>query len=118
MAKNEYELILAIVNKGCTDLVMNAASKAGARGGTITPARGTANSELTKFYGISVSPEKEAVFIVVPFAIRDQVMKQIYDEAGIETRGQGIIISLPITDAVGLVSTDETAEEKKKEINE
>lgn len=115
MAKNDYELVLAIVNKGCTDLVMNAASKAGARGGTITAARGTANTELTKFYGISVSPEKEAVFIVVPYLIKDQVMKQIYDEAGIGTQGQGIIISLPITDAIGLAPIEVKKEENANE---
>lgn len=113
MENKKYELILVIVNKGTTDLVMNAARKAGSKGGTITGARGTANPELSKFYGISVTPEKEVVFIVVPSDIKDNVMKQIYDEAGIKTQGQGIILSLPITDAVGfspIVKAEENEE--------
>ena len=108
-----YELIVTIVNKGATDLVMNAANKSGARGGTISVARGTGNPELAKHYGIVVQPEKEIVFIVVQKEVKDRVMKAIYEEAGIGTQGQGILISLPITDAVGL--TPVITEEKKTE---
>lgn len=100
--KEQFELILVIVNKGTTDLVMSAAWKAGSTGGTISVARGTANPEMTKFYGINIQPEKEVVFIVVPLSIKDKVMKQIYDDAGLSSKGQGIIISLPINDTVGL----------------
>ena len=98
----KYELILAIVNKGSTDLVMNAAREAGSKGGTITVARGTGNPELAKFYGIVIQPEKEVVFIVVEKEKKDAVMKKIYEDAGIGTQGQGIIISLPVIEALGL----------------
>ena len=114
MQNNEFELILVIVNKGTTDLVMSAAWKAGSTGGTITVARGTANPEMTKFYGINVQPEKEVVFIVVPVDIKDKVMKTIYDEAGLSSKGQGIIISLPIVDTVGLPSPKKKTEEENK----
>ncbi len=97
----KYSLLIIIINKGSTDLVMNAARKAGSTGGTIAVARGTGNPNVAKFYGIAIQPEKEMVFIVVDVTIKDKVMKQIYDEAGLETVGQGIIFSLPITDAVG-----------------
>ncbi|MFA6829233.1 MAG: P-II family nitrogen regulator [Bacilli bacterium] len=105
--KREYSLILAIVNKGNTDLVMQAARKAGSRGGTISVARGTGNPELAKTYGLVIQPEKEMVFIVVSNDIKDEVMKQIYDDAGISTQGSGIIVSLPISDAIGLDPLDE-----------
>ncbi len=110
--KNEYSLILAIVNKGNTDLVMEAARKAGAKGGTITVARGTGNPNLAKEYGIVIQPEKEMVFIVVPKDTKDAVMKAVYDEAGIKTKGMGIVVSLPILDTVGL---DGTHQEYSKE---
>lgn len=100
--ENDFELIMAIVNKGLTDLVMEAARKKGARGGTISVARGTGNSELAKYYGVVIQPEKEIVYIVVRKDIKDDVMKAIYDEAGLDSKGQGIIISLPISDTVGL----------------
>ncbi len=108
----KYELILAIVNKGSTDLVMNAANAAGGKGGTISVARGTGNPELAKFYGVVIQPEKEIVFIVVEKSIKDAVMKKIYDDAGIGTKGQGIIISLPITDTVGLTPIKEMDEKE------
>jgi nitrogen regulatory protein PII len=102
--KNDVKrsLLIAIVNSGNTDLVMTAARKAGARGGTISVARGTGNPETAAFYGIVIQPEKELVYMVVENEIKDKVMKQIYDDAGLETQGAGIIFSLPITDAIGL----------------
>ena len=41
-----YELIIAIANEGSTDLVMNAARAAGARGGTVLHGKGTAAKPL------------------------------------------------------------------------
>lgn len=111
--KQRYELVMAIVNKGTTDLVMNAARKAGGKGGTITTARGTGNPEEAKFYGIAIQPDKEIVFIVVLSELKDKVMKQIYEEAGLGKQGQGIILSLPILDAVGLMPFEENKEENK-----
>jgi hypothetical protein len=37
--KDDYQVVMAIVNDGFTDLVMDAAKKAGARGGTILTAQ-------------------------------------------------------------------------------
>lgn len=100
--KENYSLLVCIVNKGTTDLVMNAARQAGSTGGTIAVARGTGNPELAQFYGLAIQPEKEMVFIVVKKEIKDKVLKAVYDQAGLSTQGQGIIFSLPILDAVGL----------------
>lgn len=95
------ELIFVIVNSGFSDLVMEAAKKKGARGGTIFHARGTGNKEMEKFFGISISPEKEIVIIVVKKEIKDEVLSEIYKDAGLDTNGQGIAFSLPISDIVG-----------------
>jgi nitrogen regulatory protein PII len=103
---NELEtkksLILAIVNHGYSDLVMNAARKAGARGGTVASARGTADPDMASFYGITLTPEKDMVYMVVDSVDRDRIMGVIYEDAGLKSRGNGILFSLPITDAVGL----------------
>ncbi len=95
-------LILAIVNHGFSDLVMNAARKAGARGGTVSSARGTADPEMASFYGITLTPEKDMVYMVVDTPDRDRIMEMIYEDAGLKSKGNGILFSLPITDAVGL----------------
>lgn len=109
-----YEVIFAIVNNGYTDLVMNAAKRAGARGGTIINARGTGNKDIEKFYGVVITPEKQIVMILVPKSIRDAVLEQITLETNIHSKGQGIAFSLPVDGVVGLNSEEETEESESK----
>ena len=101
MEKNGHELIICIVNNGFTDLVMDSARKEGARGGTIFHGRGTGNPEMEKFFGISISPEKEIVIILVEAEIKEAVLKAVNKAAGLETNGKGIAFSLPVSDVVG-----------------
>ena len=63
---NQFEMVFAIVNSGYTEDVMDAVKSCGATGGTILNARGTANHEIEKFFGISISSEKEVVIIIIP----------------------------------------------------
>lgn len=100
--QKNYNLVVAIVNKGYTDLVMEAARNKGARGGTTFVARGTGNKELGSFFGIAIEPEKEIVFIIVDNQIKDDVMLEIYKVAGLETKGMGICFSMNVDDCVGL----------------
>ena len=101
--KDDYQVIMAIVNDGFTDLVMDAAKKAGARGGTIMTAHGTGNKDIEKFFGVVITPEKQIVMILVSKAIKDDVIASIYKEVGINTKGQGIAFSFPAGDVVGIV---------------
>lgn len=100
--ENDFELILVLVNAGYTDQVMDAARKEGARGGTILHARGTATKEMQSKYGIIITPEKELVLILVSKDIKDNILKAVYESAGLQTDGQGIAFSLPVTDVVGM----------------
>lgn len=95
-------MIFCIVNAGFAQSVMESAKKAGARGGTILRARGTANPEAEEFFNITIQPDKEILLIIVPTEIRDQVMHKIYEDAGLAEESQGIAFSLPVTHAVGL----------------
>jgi nitrogen regulatory protein PII len=115
--KSNYEVVMVIVNDGFTDLVMDAAKKAGARGGTILAARGTGNKDIEKFFGVVITPEKQIVMILVPKKIKDQVIANIYKEVGINTKGQGIAFSMPASDVVGIVPNqeEEETEEAKNE---
>ncbi len=97
---NKKELIVCIINNGYADLVMNAARRTGARGGTTFHARGTGNPDIEKFFGISISPDKEVVLIVIDKAIKDEVVSAIYKDAGLDTKGQGIVFTLPVDDFV------------------
>ena len=102
----KYELIVSIVNTGFSDAVMEAAKKAGARGGTVIHGRGTANKESEKFFGITVQPEKELVLIVVPIEIKENVLHTLYKSVGLDTAGHGIAFSLPVDGAVGFTPLD------------
>ena len=113
--KDDYQVVMAIVNDGFTDLVMDAAKKAGARGGTILTAHGTGNTDIAKFFGVVITPEKEIVMILVPKAIKDKVIESIYKEVGINTKGQGIAFSFSCSDVVGIVSDAKPADEKPAE---
>ncbi len=111
--KSPFDLVIAIVNKGYTDLVMEAARRSGARGGTIAVARGTGNKEYEDFYGIVIQPEKEVVFILVPRDITDKVLNAIYKEAGLNTNGQGIAFSIPAGYTAGLTAQQVEFKDKK-----
>lgn len=97
-----HEAIFCIVNSGYSEAVMDAAKKLGARGGTIMNARGTANKEAEKFFNITIQPEKEIVMILVPSALKGDILHALYKQVGLDTPGQGIAFALPVDDVVGL----------------
>ena len=102
MNQSNHELILCVVNAGFSETVMEAATDAGARGGTILNGRGTANKQAESFFHIAIQPEKEVVMILVDKKIKDAVLHALYQKAGLDTMGQGIAFTLPVDDVVGL----------------
>lgn len=94
-------MIITIVDKGNTETVMEAARSAGAGGGTVVRAKGT-GAEIAKFFGVSISEEKEMVYIVARRDNRDAIMKAIMEKAGNNTNAHGVIFSLPVDSVVGL----------------
>lgn len=95
-------LIITIVNRGFSDLVMDAARGAGASGGTILHGRGTGIHEAEQFFGISIQPEKELVLILVNYEERQTVMQAICEKAGLNTEGKGMTFSLPVDEVAGI----------------
>ena len=98
----QYTLVLAVVNHGSVDAVMDAARSEGARGGTVLNARGISREEVEQFLGGSIQAEKEVVFMVVESETRLDVMKAISETAGLRSPGKGVVFSLPVSDAIGL----------------
>ena len=72
-----YELLSVIVNHGSADQVMDAARNAGATGGTVIHARGTARPDDASFFGITIVPEKELVMILSPTGKSERIMESI-----------------------------------------
>lgn len=98
--KTEMELIVAICAKGHSDGIIDAAREAGAQGGTIMKAKGTAAAGTNKFFGMSISDEKEITYIVAKKEIRSDIMKAIAGFAYADD-AHPIVFSLPVTETAG-----------------
>lgn len=90
---DSYEMINVIVNKGYAEDAMAAARKAGAGGGTIINARGTAKEGDAKFLGIEIVPEKEMLLILVPKDKKDEIIKAISELPCLNKAGSGILFT-------------------------
>ena len=101
-----HELIVVILNEGCSDMVMAAARPAGATGGTVLSGKGTGARESEKFLGISLASEKDVVLIVAEKAKKSAIMKAIMEKAGPGTEAAAICFSLPVTAVEGLRRID------------
>lgn len=106
MEENKFELVVCIVNAGFSQNVMEAARAAGAKGGTILRARGSANPEAEEFFNIKIQPDKELVMILVPKQIKDEVIRTVYKEAGLGEEANGIAFSLPVNRTTTLKTED------------
>ena len=101
----DHDLIVAIYEKGYTDLVMDAAREAGARGGPTIRAKGT-GAGAEKFFGISLAEEKEIVFIVSGGEKKKDIMKAIMQKAGVDTKAHALVFSLPVSETAGFRFAD------------
>ena len=111
--KFEHEVIFCIVNSGYSDVVMDTARELGAGGGTVIHARGTANLEAEKAYGITIQPDKEIVMILVPTNLKNDILHALYKSVGLKTPGQGIAFAMPVDGAVGISSQKKSEETKE-----
>jgi len=107
-----HELIVVITEQGYTDRVMDAARDAGATGGTTVHAKGTGTERARKFFGVSITDEKEMVFILTRKEDRNNIMKTIMGRAGMQTEARSLVFSLPVSDLAGLRKLEEEAEEE------
>lgn len=98
----QHELILAVLNEGHTDVVMDAARAAGAAGGTVLHAKGTGALRAEKFLGVSLADEKEVILIVSPAGKKSGIMEAILRQTGPGTPAGAITFSLPISAVAGL----------------
>ena len=101
--KNDgFDVVAVVMERGYTHVAMDAARKAGARGGTVISARGIAENKVKRFFGIEIQAEKEIVFLVVRSDERQQVMTALMQAVGMKTRSHGIVLSMPLSAAIGL----------------
>ena len=89
----QYELLVTIAKQGYSNLIMDAA-------------KGTGSERAEQFLGLSLVKEKELVLIVVRTEQKDRIMRAIMDAAGLSSKAQGIVFSLPVTDTAGMRLTE------------
>ena len=96
-------LILVTVNQGFTDVVMDTARKAGARGGTIIRARWAGDESFAQSRGITtLQAEKEMIFIVVPKEMRNAVMEAVNTQHGLQSEAGAMVSAVAIEQLVHL----------------
>lgn len=95
-----HELIMVIAEGGSTDQVMDAARTAGASGGTVLHAKGTALRGTEKFFGVSIAEEKELILIAAEREKKKGIMQAILAAAGADTEARAKVFSLPITEVI------------------
>ena len=100
--ENMYNAIYTIVEKGNADDVIEAAQKAGSRGGTVMHARGSGSEEARKVFNMLIEPEKEIVLIISEEAKTKDIVESIRKETGIEEQGKGIIFVTNVAQTYGL----------------
>lgn len=95
MTETTHQLITIIVNKGYAEDAMAAARNAGATGGTILSARGTARPGDETFFGVEIVPEKDMLLILAENAKANQIIDAVKELDCLSKPGSGIVFSNP-----------------------
>ena len=89
----QNNLMIAVVNNGQAERFMSIAKKAGAGGGTVVPAKGTASSKFLRMLGLG-DKSKEVVLIVID----QEKGKKIVDDVRSDAKIQGVAALLGSTE--------------------
>ena len=98
----EVRSIVAIVERGKADKIVNEAKKVGAKGATIIYGRGTGQTEALKFFNIYIEASKEVIIILSEESNYKPIYDKIIEAGKLKKPGTGIIFTVPLSDLVGL----------------
>ncbi len=90
-------LMIAIVNRRQTNRFVSIAKEAGAKGGTVIPARGTATNSILGFLGLG-DTSKDMVLIVLDRELAGKIVSQVREDGRI----QGVAALLGSTKEEGM----------------
>ncbi|MEN8205193.1 MAG: P-II family nitrogen regulator [Pseudomonadota bacterium] len=99
-----FKLIIALVEDDKTDIIMDAARKAGATGATIlNQVRGEGIQQTKTFFGLNLETQRDMLMFLVEEHMSRQILECIaamgkFDEGP----GTGIAFQLNVEDAVGV----------------
>lgn len=99
---SEYTMILVSTAIGYSEDVIDAAHKAGAKGGTVMKGRRRNSEHVSQYMGISLQDEQEFTMVIVPREKKAEIMNAISQSCGLKTPAHGMVLSIPVEDALGL----------------
>lgn len=97
MEKCEWVMIQVICELGYAEDIMAYARKAGAAGGTIINAHGTAKEDDIKFFGYPIVAEKEMLVIVEKKEKAAAIEKAISGMEALKKKGKAILFTMPVS---------------------
>lgn len=100
--ENMKQVIITVVDRGMAEDVMESATNAGARGGTIIKARSSGVYETGKLFHMDIEPEKELVMILADGESVETITTAIRDKLGIGSGGNGLIICQDVNNTYGV----------------
>jgi len=104
MENLKYSLIVVVADKGSSDIVMEAARSANAKGGTVVQAKETGENTKERFFGVSIATEKEMIYILSKKQDKESIMNAIMEKAGMDTDAHAVVFSIPVDRIAGLRS--------------
>ncbi len=99
---NMYHAITVIVDKGIAEQVIDAATRAGSKGGTIINARGSGIHETSRLFSMDIEPEKEIVMILSEKENTEAIVSSIRQDLNIDEPGKGILYVQDVNRTYGL----------------
>ncbi|NLT11085.1 MAG: P-II family nitrogen regulator [Clostridiaceae bacterium] len=104
----KYRAIYTIVDRGNAENVIEAAKKAGAKGGTVIQGRGSGIHESEVLFSIAIEPEKEIILVLCPDKDASAIVESIRRDLDIDSPGRGIIFVQEVERAIGMSGLEET----------
>lgn len=98
-SKYQQQLIMIMVDQGCTDQVMQTAKRAGAMGGTILRARLADADQLAQFGNVDIHEEKEIITILSSAGTAAEIMNEVNRLHGMTSEAHGMVFALPVEKA-------------------
>lgn len=93
----QWVMIQVICETGYAEDIMAAARKAGATGGSIINARGTAKEDDIKFFGYPIVAEKEMLVIVEKKEKAKAIESAIEKMDALKKKGKAILFTIPVS---------------------
>ncbi|MBR0057101.1 MAG: transcriptional regulator [Kiritimatiellae bacterium] len=95
--KGKCMAVVAIVNRDYADDALAAARRAGAGGGTVLQARGTASEGDAAFFGVKLVPEKDVLVILADGGKAGGIVEAIRRAPCFAEKGSGIVFAVEAT---------------------